>query len=280
MAGNAGLPPHAVAGGVAAGGGDRRACVLSQRRPLRDHRRRLCRRAKGSDHAGYLRQDRKGRGARRPAGQERRRAVRNRSGAVPPRRAAGQGHARSGPYHLGQSEGQHQDLRRHGRSDAQGRRLEAARCRPQIDAGQKHFRLAARPRQFVDQSGDRASGAGIRQAADFERENPVARQCRFAARAIPALRAGQGSAGPGRAQPRSHRDAGADGRHRHPGRPDPARAIRDGRRAGVQRDRHHKTLGRRQSEGIGLYLYHRRTDRSTSRSTPSRSTSSRAPSVR
>ena len=50
---------------------------------------------------------------------------------------------------------------------------------------------------------------------------------------IPALRAGQGGARPGPAQSRPHRDARADGRHRHPGRADPARPLRDGRRAGV-----------------------------------------------
>ena len=40
------------------GGADRRRDLLSQWRPLRDHRRRLCRRAEGADHARRLRQDR------------------------------------------------------------------------------------------------------------------------------------------------------------------------------------------------------------------------------
>ena len=150
------LSPHAVAGGVAAGGADRRVRVLSQWRPLCDDRRRLCRRPEGSDHARHLRQDRKGRGPRRPAVKQG--DVLFEIDPIPFRLAvaAGQGHARPGPHHLQQSEGQHQDLRQDGRPDAAGRRPEAARCRPQVDAGQEQVRLAARPRQFLDRARHRA----------------------------------------------------------------------------------------------------------------------------
>ena len=81
--------------------------------------------------------------------------------------------------------------------------------------------------------GHRERAASIPQAAAFQRENPAARQSRFAARAISALRPGQGGARPGRAQSRPHRDARADGRHRDAGRPDPARPLRRRRHAGV-----------------------------------------------
>ena len=120
----------------------------------------------------------------------------------------------------------------------------------------------------------------LRPAADVQREDPAARQSRSAARAVSALRAGQGRARPGRAQPRSHRDARADRRHRHPGRPDPARPLRRGRHAGVQRHRHRQALGRRQSEGIRTSPMSRSGNRSTSTSMRSRTMSSRAPSVR
>ncbi len=54
---HAALSPLPAAGGAAAGGAGGRRDLLSQRRPLRDHRRCLCRRAEGSDHARHLRQD-------------------------------------------------------------------------------------------------------------------------------------------------------------------------------------------------------------------------------
>ena len=69
-------------------GARRRARLLSGRRPLHLDRQRLCGRPEGADHARHLRQDRRGRGARRPARRRRRRAVRDRSGAVPARAAA------------------------------------------------------------------------------------------------------------------------------------------------------------------------------------------------
>ena len=71
---------------------------------------------------------------------------------------------------------------------------------------------------------------------------------------IPALCPGQGGARPGPAQSRPHRDARADGRHRHAGRSDSARPLRDGGRAGVQHHRHLESVGRRQPEGIRFHL--------------------------
>ena len=55
--------PHPAAGGAADPRARRRRDVLSVGRALRHHRRRLCRRAEGPDHAGRLRQDPEGGGA-------------------------------------------------------------------------------------------------------------------------------------------------------------------------------------------------------------------------
>ena len=74
-----------------------------------------------------------------------------------------------------------------------------------ISAGQEQFRLAARPRQFLDRAGHRAGPAAIRQAAALHRAQPAARQPRPAARGISGLRAGQGRARRRPAQPRPHR---------------------------------------------------------------------------
>ena len=155
--------------------------VLSQWRPLRDHRRRLCRRAEGSDHARHLRQDREGRGEGRPAGRSGRRAVRDRSGAVPPRRGAGQGQSRAGQGHLRQSDRRPQDLRPDERTFAAGHRPEAARRRPQVVAGEEQFRLAARPRQCVHRARHRAARSS---SCCSRRSRPPRRNCS----AIPSCR--------------------------------------------------------------------------------------------
>ena len=80
------LPPLPAAGGAAAGGRDGRLHLLSQWRPLRDHRRRLCRRAEGADHVRRVRQDHQRHRQGRPAGLDRRHPVPDRSGAVSARR--------------------------------------------------------------------------------------------------------------------------------------------------------------------------------------------------
>ena len=120
----------------------------------------------------------------------------------------------------------------------------------------------------------------LRHAAALERAHPAARRPRSAARAVPGPHAGQGRARRRPTQPRSHHGAGADERHRHPGRADPARPLRHRRHAGVLGDRRRQPLGRRQSEGKRLHLCRGRPEASRSRSTPSPTTSSRARSAR
>ncbi len=92
------------AGGRAAHRGARRAFDLPDGRPLHLDRQRLRRRAEGADHAGHFRQDHQRRGAGGPARVARRRAVRNRSGAVPARRAPGAEQARNRSHRLQQSQ--------------------------------------------------------------------------------------------------------------------------------------------------------------------------------
>ena len=110
----------------------------------------------------------------------------------------------------------------------------------------------------------------VHQAAAFQCEDAIARQCRIAARAVPALRAGQGRARRCPAQSRPHRDARADGRRRHAGRADPARPLRRRRHAGILRHRRRQPLGRRQPEGIATSPMSRSAKPSRSRSMRSR----------
>ena len=124
----------------------RRPRRLSLRRPLHDHRQRLCRRAEGAGDAGHLRQDQQGRGARRPARAGRRRAVRDRRRAVPPCAAAGGGARRQRPHRSRQSSDQRQGDVAHDRACAEDRRAEAPGRRTQIDADGQPQRFAVRPR--------------------------------------------------------------------------------------------------------------------------------------
>ena len=88
----------------------------------------------------------------------RRRTVRDRSGAVPPRGGAGQApRSTQAKTDLRQSRRQRQDLRPDARPRAAGHRAEAARRRAQIVAGQEQCRLAARSRQCVERAGHRAA---------------------------------------------------------------------------------------------------------------------------
>ena len=203
--------------------------LLSQRRPLRDHRRRLCRRAEGADHARRLRQDHQRDRQGRPAGRNRRRPVPDRSGAVPAGADAGAGQARRRQDQPRQSRRQRQALWADHRNRQRRHRAEAEGRRAQEFAGEEQCRIAARSRQQRHRTGDRAGAAADRDAAALERPQPAARRSRPAARTISGLHAGQGRARRRPAQPRSDHGARADERHRDPGRADPARPPRHGR---------------------------------------------------
>ena len=255
--------------------------LLSQRRPLRDHRRRLCRRAEGADHARHLRQDREGRGQGRPAGQARRRAVRDRSGAVPAR-----GGSRPRPSSTDAKTtydnlvanikiyGQMLDLAQQG-IELKQRDVERKSSLVKNNVGSQ-LDLDNASNALVTA---RRAGA-IHQAAAFQRQDATARQSRTAARAIPALCPGQGRARRGPAQSRPHRDARADGRRRDPGRPDPARPLRHRRHAGVLHHRRRRTPGSTPIRRNPISPMSRSASPSPSTSTPSRTTCSRARSAR
>ena len=115
---------------------------------------------------------------------DRRRAVRDRSGAVPPRGGAGQGQARRRPRSpmtiwspTSRSTARCSEL------VAAGHRAEAARRRAQVVAGEEQCRLAARPRQCVHRAGHRQRPAPVAAAEDRDRQGATARQSRTAARA-------------------------------------------------------------------------------------------------
>ena len=182
MAGDAALPPFPAAGGAAAGGAGGRDHLLSQRRPLRDHRRRLCRRAEGADHARRLRQDHQRDRQGRPAGHNRRRPVPDRSGAVPAGAGAGARQARRRQDQPRQSRRQCQALWADHRNRQRRHRAEAEGRRAQEFAGQEQCRIAARSRQQRHRAGDRAGAAADRHAAAIERPQPAARRSRSAAR--------------------------------------------------------------------------------------------------
>ena len=128
---HAALPPRPVAGGAAAGGAAGGRDVLSQRRPLRDHRRCLCRRAEGADHARRLRQDHQRRREGRPAGLDRRHPVPDRSGAVPAGAGAGARQARGRQDQPRQPRRQRQTLFADDRNRQRRHRDQAARRRAQ-----------------------------------------------------------------------------------------------------------------------------------------------------
>ena len=159
-------------------------------------------------------------------------------------------------------------------------RPQAARRRPQDGAGQEQFRLAARPRQQRHRAGHRAGPAAARQAAAIDRAQPAARQSRAAARAVSGLHAGQGRARRRPAQSRSDHRARADGRRRHPGRPDPARPLHRRGHAGVLHHRHRRIPGSTPIRRNPTSPMSRSASRSPSTSTPSPITSSRARSAR
>ena len=202
------------------------------------------------------------RGARRPACRRRRRAVRDRSRAVPPRawrrRKARLAMVRD---RLRQPEDQSQIARPARRAGAQQRRAQAARRRPQDDAVRQPH-AARRPTSTPPPPALVAAQNQLTQLTQQEARHPqpAARQPRPADRAISALPAGQGGARPGAARPRPHGPARADRRHRDAGRQHPARPLRHGRHAGVQRHRRRRAVGRRQSEGDRHHLSARRAE--------------------
>ena len=97
----------------------RRALLLSRERALRLHRQCLRRRPEGADHAGGVGQGRAHRRGRRPAAGARRRAVLDRSRALPPGGAGGRGEAGARQDRLRQP----QELR----SPASAKQIELAR---------------------------------------------------------------------------------------------------------------------------------------------------------
>ena len=220
--------------------GDRRADrarPLSLGRPLHLHRQRLCRRTEGADHAGHLRQDH-------------------------PRRRASRASTSSRAMNCSSSTTSPSASRSRRRKPSSRRRAAISTSEDQshiadqlVDLAQKNVELkqrdvdrkttlvehaggfAGRRRHFDVGAGDRAAAGAIHRPAAATDAQRVARQSRPAARAIPALCAGQGRARAGRARSRPHHPARADRRHRHPGRQHPARPLRHRRHPDPERHR-------------------------------------------
>ena len=175
---------HDPAGRPAGARGADRLRHLSDGRTLYLHRQRLCRRAEGADHAGHLRQGHPCRGARRPARQARRRAAHARPRALPARARAGAGQARGRAHRLQQAQEQSHIARHAGRPRQEECRAQAARCRPQDQAGELAGRLAGRCRYRRRRAGDRAIAGAVHRPAARRHAQSAARRPRPADREI------------------------------------------------------------------------------------------------
>ena len=127
-----------------------------------------------------------GRGARRPARQRGRRIVRDRSETVPARRRSRRRRKLDRPGPITTISRQHQDSRPDRRARAEERRAQAARRRPQNQAGAELAGSQADVDTATTGAGDRATQAQFRQQKQTAPQS-AARQSRPAARAIPGL---------------------------------------------------------------------------------------------
>ena len=116
-------------------------------RPLHLDRQRLCRRAEGADHAGHFRQGhRMSPCARASTSMPATNCSRSTASPSSSRSTQAQGQARRRAQRLRQAENQSRIARHAGRPGAEERRAQAARRRPQDQAGAVAGRLAGRRR--------------------------------------------------------------------------------------------------------------------------------------